>query len=379
MASIVRAGFSNSGTFCPGMAYYCEMTVRRRQKVSTSHRSAILVATALFFGLAVTAHADGSLQLGLPLDCTPGVDCWVVNNVDLDSSDGARDFMCRRHTYDDHKGTDFAVRDLQAMGKGVPVRASAAGTVAGVRDGMPDISVALVGREALGGRECGNGMVIRHSGGWETQYCHLRQGSVLVSPGDVVESGAQLGLVGQSGWAEFPHVHISVRHDGQIVDPFSNASPKVGGAPCVTPGAGGVEGHGLWREGVFGGDFYERTSIYHVGFSGVVPNVEAIRAGLFDGIKITPTAPVLAFWADVFWVEKGDHISLRLIKPDGTVLIEHFIKPEKNQARHWVFAGKKRKTARWPAGSYIGEITVSRTTEDGTRQSYQERRELVIP
>lgn len=342
------------------------------------HKFIILMATGLVvaFGVAAgSALADQPLKLGLPLDCTPGVDCWVVNNVDLDSSDGAQDFKCRQHTYDGHKGTDFAIRSLQRMGEGVPVRASAAGVVAGVRDGMPDISVTLVGRDALGGRECGNGMVIRHPGGWETQYCHLRQGSVMVKAGESVELGAQLGLVGQSGWAEFPHVHISVRQDGRIVDPFSMASPEVGGIVC----GGTKEGLGLWRDDAFSEAFYERTSIYNTGFSGVAPNAEAIRAGLFNGVSIPSTAPVLAFWADIFWVEKGDKISLRLIKPDGTVLVEHAITAEKNQARQWMFAGKKRKSTGWPPGSYVGEITVSRTTKGGEYQSYQERRELVIP
>ena len=63
-------------------------------------------------------------------------------------------------------------------------------------------------------RNCGNGVVIRHADGWETQYCHLRRGSVQVAEGDRVEAGEPLGLVGMSGEANFPHVHLSVRRDG---------------------------------------------------------------------------------------------------------------------------------------------------------------------
>jgi murein DD-endopeptidase MepM/ murein hydrolase activator NlpD len=35
-------------------------------------------------------------------------------------------------------------------------------------------------------REYGNGVVIRHIDGFETQYCHLAKGSITVKSGDLV-------------------------------------------------------------------------------------------------------------------------------------------------------------------------------------------------
>jgi murein DD-endopeptidase len=32
-------------------------------------------------------------------------------------------------------------------------------------------------------------VVIDHGGGWETQYCHLREGSVLVRPDETLDAG----------------------------------------------------------------------------------------------------------------------------------------------------------------------------------------------
>lgn len=333
----------------------------------------VALVTALFM---VSAHAEPSLRFSLPLDCTLETDCWVVNHVDLDSSEKKRDFTCRHHTYDGHKGTDFAIRDLRRMGEGVRVLASAAGVVTGIRDGMPDIDVALVGREALGGRECGNGVVVRHNDGWETQYCHLRQGSVTVRKGQTIESGTQLGLVGQSGWAEFPHVHLSVRQDGRIVDPFTTASPEVGGAGC-TAGNSPVPGtvKGLWQDGAIGGASYARSAIYNAGFSGVTPNVAAIRAGLFNDETLPATAPVIAFWADMFWVEAGDRITMKVLDPDGGIFAKNTITPEKHQARQYMFVGKKLKAQRWRAGQYIGLISIERTG----KKPIEEGRELTIP
>jgi D-3-phosphoglycerate dehydrogenase len=57
---------------------------------------------------------------------------------------------------------------------------------------MPDTGL----RGEIAGRECGNGVVIAHEDGWETQYCHMRRGSVAVQPGERVARGQTLGLVG---------------------------------------------------------------------------------------------------------------------------------------------------------------------------------------
>ena len=142
--------------------------------------------------------------LGLPIRCMPGKDCWLVNFVDVDPGPGRRDYACLKRTYDGHKGTDIAIRDLVAMKKGIPVLASAAGVVKATRDGMRDVDVTLAGLESVKGRECGNGLVLDHGAGWETQYCHMRRGSVAVHKGDSVNRGQKLGLVGISGRAQFP-------------------------------------------------------------------------------------------------------------------------------------------------------------------------------
>jgi murein DD-endopeptidase MepM/ murein hydrolase activator NlpD len=61
--------------------------------------------------------------------------------------------------------------------------------------------------------------VIVHDQGWETQYCHLKHGSISVKVGDTVQVGDVLGKIGLSGRTQFPHVHVSVRHNGTRIDP----------------------------------------------------------------------------------------------------------------------------------------------------------------
>ncbi|MDX1541463.1 MAG: M23 family metallopeptidase, partial [Geminicoccaceae bacterium] len=150
-------------------------------------------------------------SLTLPLICTPGEDCWPVRYVDHDPGPGGRDYRCGPETGDGHQGTDIAIRDLRAMADGVEVVAAAAGTVIGIRDGESDLSPGQRTRPAMAGRHCGNGVRLDHGGGWTSQVCHLRRGSVRVALGDRVEAGDPLGLVGLSGATSFPHLHFGVQ------------------------------------------------------------------------------------------------------------------------------------------------------------------------
>ena len=166
--------------------------------------------------------AAEEIRLGLPIECQLGRDCYVLRYPDRDPGPGASEFGCGRMTDDGHQGTDFGIADERIMAAGVPVIASTAGRVLRVRDEVPDRRIRTDEDLAtVEGVECGNGLVLDSGNGWEVQYCHLRQGSVAVRAGMEVEKGDRLGFVGQSGLASFPHVHITLRHDGQVVDPFN--------------------------------------------------------------------------------------------------------------------------------------------------------------
>ncbi len=78
---------------------------------------------------------------------------------------------------------------------------------------VPRVHLTLTG-------DCGNGLVIDHGDGWQTQYCQRKQGSVRGNNGQTVAAGDVLGQVGLSGRTLFPHLHISARKDGETVGPF---------------------------------------------------------------------------------------------------------------------------------------------------------------
>ncbi len=187
------------------------------------------LAATLAFALTLLAtlgQAETPFKLEMPLRCVASETCWIINYVDVDPTPGRRDYRCGWLSYDGHKGTDIAIRDLRTMSQGVAVVAAAGGRVLGIRDGMEDVNVKKIGGpEALKGKDCGNGVLIKHARGWSSQYCHMRKGSIAVAKGDAVTTGQRLGLVGLSGRTEFPHIHITVRKNGKVVDPFVRSAP----------------------------------------------------------------------------------------------------------------------------------------------------------
>lgn len=315
-----------------------------------------LAHTILLLFLAVVSGSSTALaadfKLDRPIDCLAGKTCWIVNYVDLNPAPKARqDYRCGWRTYDTHKGVDFAIRDLAVMEAGVPVLASAPGVVKGIRDGMKDISFRkLKDPNYIAKKECGNGVMLVHEDGWSTQYCHMKQGSLVVKKGQKVARGQKLGLVGLSGRTEFPHVHITLRQGKKVIDPF------VG---MVEDGKCGKNVVPLWNEPAIK-DFAYGPALYNAGFSAVKPKADAARAGLYQDAVLPREAPVLVFWSDIFGTEKGDRLKITIAGPDGKQFFEHGVKVARNRARWMVFAGQKRKKLFWDEGSYVGTLTLVR-------------------
>lgn len=147
--------------------------------------------------LALPAWAE--LELRQPLECSLGETCLIQQFMDHDATSGVQNFSCDGASYDGHKGTDFCVR-VEDMRKGVDVLAAADGIIMGLRNEMANQRAETQAKMMLfAGKECGNGLVLRHEDGWETQYCHMKQGSVIGEKGALVEAGDVIGQVGLSG------------------------------------------------------------------------------------------------------------------------------------------------------------------------------------
>lgn len=290
--------------------------------------------------------AAGAFDLVLPVDCRLGETCFIQHYPDHDPGPGAQDHACGSLTYDGHDGTDIALPSLAAMRAGVAVLAAAPGVVRGMRDGRPDIRVSDPAAPPLDGLDCGNGVAIQHEGGYETQYCHLKQGSLRVKPGDRVELGTPLGEVGLSGNTEFPHLHLTLRRNGVALDP---AAPEPQG--CGLPGADRPPD--LWQA-----DLPPPTGgLIAAGFAPQVPEFAAIK----EGIVPQPTAKSggMVLWAYLYGTRAGDILALNLQGPEGRIIADR-LTLERTQAQSFRAIGKRLRAARWPAGDYQGTATLTR-------------------
>lgn len=333
---------------------------------------AILLALplALLTGGAAPPPASGAQssapvpapRLVWPLACELGRTCFIQRYLDRDPGPGARDYTCGSDTQNGHNGTDIRLRDMIDQRRGVDVLAAADGVVLRLRDGEPDINVRERGLAAVKGTECGNGVVVGHGDGWETQYCHMARGSLVVKPGQAVRAGQPLGRVGLSGETEFPHLHISVSHRTVAVDPFA-PGPGVG-----DPGAGGTCGSGasLWvRPPPYAG-----RQVVDTGFTDHPVDQAAIDAG---GVPAPGAeAPYLVAYVLATNLRAGDVVRFTLSGPGGVVLAPG-VQPPLAASRQQLplYVGKRRPAAGWPKGTYRAELRVENAGRPVLTRSFE--------
>ncbi|AOZ68777.1 hypothetical protein LPB142_05150 [Rhodobacter xanthinilyticus] len=298
-----------------------------------------LLAAALFG--AAPAFA---LTLAQPVGCTLGDGCYIQHFVDRDAGPGVIDHACGNASYDAHDGTDFALPTMAAMLAGVPVLAAAPGRIRAVRDGEPD-GAALAGQD-VAGKECGNGVVIDHPDGWQTQYCHLRAGSVQVRPGETVAAGAPLGQIGASGLADFPHLHLTLRHNGAPVDPFR----PVPGEACSA-----ATGPGLWQTALP----YAPAGLLDAGLAETPPSFAAVKDGLPAPSTLPKSAKSLVLWAYFWGTDAGDRLELEISGPAGFRFAQD-VTLEKSQQLAFRYAGKRAPGEGFAPGLYSAEVRLTR-------------------
>ena len=301
-------------------------------------------------GFAPAAGAPAPPRLALPVACEIGTACVVQNYVDQDPGPGARDHTCGPLSYDGHKGTDIRLPGRPEMAAGVAVLAAAAGVVRVAHDGLPDVPSSQAGPDA------GNAVVLDHGDGWESQYSHLRQGSVAVVTGERVEAGTRLGRIGWSGRAEFPHLEFVLRHKGRSIDPFTGAAAGSGCGGAAVP---------LWRPDAQAALAYRAGGLLRAGFAAEVPELRPALDGAYD--SVASDAAALVFWAVAWGLRGADRETIRLTAPDGRVLAEGGGALPRNKAQWLRYIGKKRNGAPFPPGRYRGEYRVTRDSEGGSK------------
>lgn len=122
------------------------------------------------------------------------------------------------HSFMRHEGTDF--------------RAANNSEVMSIADGE------VV--EASYGPVTGFYITIRHADGWSSRYLHLNQ--LRVFKNQHVKKGNVIGLSGNTGRTNGPHLHLEISHNDRLLDPMKvlfeqrqSSSPVSAPAPVTAP------------------------------------------------------------------------------------------------------------------------------------------------
>jgi murein DD-endopeptidase MepM/ murein hydrolase activator NlpD len=172
---------------------------------------------------AVDVPKGAAATIGPPLRGGP----WMAGNGPANASGhrrallalGGRAAIAQRFAIDwvkiNPQGRTFdgdAKENAAYAAYGQEAIAVADGTVAASKDGIPENVPGITSRavpitlETIGG----NFVVLDLGGGRYAFYAHLQPGSLRVKPGEKVNRGRVLGLVGNSGNSTEPHLHFHV-------------------------------------------------------------------------------------------------------------------------------------------------------------------------
>lgn len=315
------------------------------------------------------SHA-GEMKFGWPVACTLNQDCWIWYYVDVDPSEsGIKDFQCGEMVQPGHEGTDIAI-ERKAMAGNVSVLAAADGRVLSIETAVEDWKSEaeyLRSDQNDPRRWHGNKVVITHENGWTTRYGHLKKGSISVVPGQYVKKGERLGAVGQSGRAQFPHLHFDIRHNHAVVDPFTGMGDAAG---CKVQGT-----VSLWDSPQIA---YYPLLLHQAGFSDR-ENPPDSAIDIDDSVPhITTDAPYLTFSIFYHGVYAGDLIEMEILDPEGNVYMQASRITHLRGDNQMVPVSTSTRDKPLRAGTYTGKATVLRTLPDGQTIKRTIERSIVI-
>ncbi|WP_269424753.1 M23 family metallopeptidase [Kiloniella laminariae] len=319
-----------------------------------------------FQGAAVAG--EGAFKLDLPIACHIPQHCIIQNYMDVSPGAGYRDYTCGTLSYPRHKGTDFRVIDYAAYRKGVVVKAAGDGEVIRLREGEDEGLFLEDPKKIPSGREAGNAVVLRHGGGWETLYAHLRPGSITVTVGQQVKAGDKLGLVGLSGNTEFAHLHFHVTRNAQFYDPFTGVQPK-DCSPESKPA-------GLWSPEARLSLAYRETGLVETGFSSSAPVVRRLPLSEErERISLQKETERMFYWMEAWGVHPADRLTLSITDPSGKRRVDQTVLT-KSQASYFRYLGLKKPQEGWSSGQYLGEVRLERLVEGNWQTIFADSRRV---
>jgi hypothetical protein len=145
---------------------------------------------------------------------TIGLTAQNNKGIKANSNRYAYDFVSIDENGNMYKYSPFKKQNWYVFGK--PVYAPASGTVIESQNTIPDnefIGKIIKSPDLPGNKDpygMGNHVIIDHGNGEYSVLLHMEKGSIRVKTGQMIIKGQQIGNVGFSGDAIFPHMHYTV-------------------------------------------------------------------------------------------------------------------------------------------------------------------------
>ncbi|NKB52281.1 MAG: peptidoglycan DD-metalloendopeptidase family protein [Rhizobiaceae bacterium] len=312
----------------------------------------LVVLSSATFGLG-HATAQNGPGFDLPMNCSGDAPCLVQNLVDMDTGPGQQDPFCDRATFDTHKGTDIRVPNIADMQRWGDILAMADGVVKATRSNMDDrLWLTDADKARFKGRECGNGLLIDHGrfdgARFTTQLCHMARNSISVRAGDSVKRSQKVGRMGLSGATQFPHIHVSVRKDGQVIDPVTGKLPGTSCGPTN-------DSSSLFSPTAL--SILQRRGYRHFiedGFAGQAVNGKQVLQGNYQEPS---TMEPLVYFAKFINLKKGDFLRLSITGPEGLFARSQTKALTRSKSSFTAYVGKKNPPK---SGIYQGQVDLVR-------------------
>ena len=145
---------------------------------------------------------ESSIPMSILIESALIHEAALMEPVPIDSNSVTSPFGVQR-SYETHPGVDLKAKS------GTPVKAPAEGVVT----------------KAGETPRCGGTIIIKHGGGFQSGYCHIKD--IKVTQGQTVTAGDIIGLSGGAsndphrGNSMGAHLHFTLRKDGQLVNPMN--------------------------------------------------------------------------------------------------------------------------------------------------------------
>jgi hypothetical protein len=278
-----------------------------------------------------------AIELDFPLNCKLGVNCWISDlqsHLLQKNKNKEVDFLCKSKTYPGNIGTAFATRRNDHMNNSVEVISPINGRVKSVKDGINDISINEIDRQSPVSDKCGN-FVILVQDDFEIELCHLKKNSITVKVNDEVKVGQNIGQVGLSGATEYPHLHVNLRKIKANkkyveVDPFYGEQKECG----LTPKSLWTNPQQMEKQAAKTGIIYN----YGFAFNEIV--AEEVRLWQKNNVTQPPTPNSIIGFVDIFSVNAGDKISLKIVDEMGKELASKTKEFNQYQNRYFIYVSK---------------------------------------